>query len=247
VVLHPVSYIKRPSIQCEHANFLRGGAGKIADAMASVLSKPPQHGKRVTAIAPVTTAGTATSVNVTIACAGKISVRNYSHVISTMPFSCLRMVDTTQCGFDWNFQTAIRALHYDSSVKVAIKFTSRWWESSALAKGPHLGGVSSTDRPTRTVIYPSYGMGDTTGATIIVSYTWAQDALRLGALAQGQCSDAEQLMLQIIIKDLADMHQIDYTTLWNLKESYKVHDWYADEYSVGSSCRFFMTILISPS
>jgi monoamine oxidase len=200
--------------------------------MASKLSQAIQHGKRVTAIAPVTNGGThATSVNVTVA--GEASARNYSHVISTMPFSCLRMVDTTQCGFNWTFQTAIRALHYDCSVKVAIKFSSRWWESSGLVDGPHFGGVSSTDRPTRTVVYPSYGMGGTTGATIIVSYTWAQDAMRLGALAQGQGSNPEHLMLQIIVKDLADMHQMDFNVLWNLIQDYKVHDWYADEYSAG--------------
>lgn len=214
------------------SELIRGGAGKIADAMASKLNKTIQYGKRVITIALVTNGSPdAESVNVIIA--GEADPRNYAHVISTMPFSCLRMVDTAQCGFNWTFQTAIRALHYDSSVKVAIRFSTRWWESSELVNGPHFGGVSSTDRPTRTVVYPSYGMNEDTGASIIVSYTWAQDALRFGALAQGSGSDAETVMLQTIINDLADMHQFDYTKMWDLIVDYKVYNWYGDEYSAG--------------
>ncbi|KIM75171.1 hypothetical protein PILCRDRAFT_827593 [Piloderma croceum F 1598] len=216
---------------------VQGGAGKIADAMASKLSQTIQYGKRVTAIAPVLNGSpNPESVNVTIA--GEATPRNYTHVISTIPFSCLRMVDTTQCGFNWNFQTAIRALHYDSSVKVAIRFSTRWWEDSGLVNGPHLGGVSSTDRPTRTVVYPSYGINENTGASIIVSYTWAQDALRFGALAQGKGSETETVMLQTIIKDLADMHQVDYTTLWKSIVDYKVYNWYGHEYSAGPFALF---------
>jgi len=47
------------------------------------------------------------------------------------------------------------------------------------------GGVSSTDRPICKAIYPSYGMNKNEGATIIVSYTWSQDAARMGSLVQG--------------------------------------------------------------
>lgn len=202
--------------------------------MAGKLSQKVQYEKRVTAISPITRGGPfPTSVEVTIA--HENSPRDYSHVISTMPFSCLRMVDTTKCGFDWTFQTAMRALHYDSSVKVAIKFSNRWWESPHLTKGPHVGGVSSTDRPTRTVVYPSYGLRETTGATMIVSYTWAQDAMRFGALARGHGSEEETLVLQTIIKDLADMHQVDYNELLKIVEDYKVHDWYGDQYSAGKT------------
>ena len=36
------------------------------------------------------------------------------------------------------------------------------------------------------VMYPSYGMGGPTGASMVVSYIWAQDALRFGAFAGGK-------------------------------------------------------------
>jgi monoamine oxidase len=210
---------------------IRGGAGLIADAMVKALSKKAQYGARVTAMSLV---GGATPTSVSVTVSGESAPRNYSHVISTLPFGCLRMVDTTQLNFDWDTQTAIRALHYDCSVKVAIKFSTRWWQDpSGLPKGPHFGGVSSTDRPSRVVVYPSYGMHQNKDATMIVSYTWAQDALRLGALAKGKGTEEEKLLLQLILKDLADMHEIDVGKLSEMMVDYNVHNWYADEYSVG--------------
>jgi monoamine oxidase len=192
------------------------------------------RGKRVIAIAPVSdSGGLAKSVNVTSTTDGVgQDIRNYSHVISTMPFGSLRMVDTTKCGLTWTMQTAMRAMHYDCSVKVGIKFRSRWWEDPMYIQNlPHKGGISSTDRPTRTVVYPSYGIGGS-DATMIASYTWAQDAMRFGSFAEG--SAAEKVMVNTIIKDLADMHGIDYQTLSGMVLNYKVHNWYADEYSAGS-------------
>ena len=215
-------------------NLSRGGAGQIADAMISKMSQKVEYGKRVTALATTMNGNHADCVEVTVA--NELNTRKYSHAITTMPFSCLRLVDTTKCGFNWNLQTAIRALHYDSSVKVAIRFSRRWWEDPKLPGGPHYGGVSSTDRPTRVVVYPSYGIKQNTGATMIVSYTWSQDALRIGALAQGPDSEAETLLLESIVKDLAEMHQVKYESLWKMKLDHKVYDWYSSEYAAGGWC-----------
>jgi monoamine oxidase len=218
---------------------IQGGAGLIADTMVKSCRGNILRGNRVTAIAPVSDSpgSPATSVNVTTTTDGVgKTVRNYSHVISTMPFGSLRMVDTTQCGLDWTMQTAMRALHYDSSVKVAIKFASRWWEDPNFTQNlPHRGGVSSTDRPTRTIVYPSYGIGGS-DATMIASYTWAQDAMRLGAFSEG--SPSEQVLINTIIKDLADMHGLGYQTLSGMVRGYKVHNWYTDNYSAGAFALF---------
>ena len=108
------------------------------------------------------------------------------------------MVDTSQCNFSWDLQSAMRSLSYDAATKVGIKFKERWWERMG-----QVGGVSNTDRPTRVVVYPSYGIGGT-DATMIVSYTWAQDALRFGAFSGNR--DSEKVLLDVILKDLADMH-----------------------------------------
>ena len=126
-------------------------------------------GKRVTAINPVLPkeSGKATSVYVEVQ--NEVEKREYDHVISTIPLSCLRTVDMSKCNLTYKMKAAIRALRYDASVKIAIKFSKRWWEEPSLLSVPQIGGVSKTDRPTRVVVYPSYGIGEKDkGATMIV-------------------------------------------------------------------------------
>lgn len=211
-----------------------GGADLIASRAIEKLSQQVQRGQRVTAIAPSKLPGSQSITGVDLTINGTKSV-TYDHVISTMPLSCLNMVDTSKCGFSWELRSAIRELRCDASVKVAIKFSERWWQA---LPSPQLGGVSTTDRPTRTVVYPSYGI-DTPNApgTIIVSYTWCQDALRMGSSLQG--TTVSQHMLDAILKDLTDMHQIgDPSYLRSLMISHHAWDWYSSEYSTGAFAMF---------
>ena len=198
--------------------------------MASTLHEGQiRRGKKVTKIAIKKLSDKAT-VNVFVN--NEPAPQSFDHVVTTMPFGCLRMVDMTECSLTWELQTAIRCLSYDSSVKIGVRFSERWWEKQVI---PHYGGVSNTDRPTRVLVYPSYGMKEDKGATMIVSYTWAQDALRFGACAQGKDSPPEKELLEIVLNDLADIHGIqekDY--LPGLLLEYKIHDWYADADSCGT-------------
>ncbi|KAF8602342.1 hypothetical protein BDV93DRAFT_582235 [Ceratobasidium sp. AG-I] len=220
---------------------IEGGTDIMASRAIDMLSQKVQRGQRVTAIVPVGPAGKApTSINLTI---NGTETKSYPHVITTMPLGCLNAVDTSQCNFPWELKTAIRALHYDDSVKVGIRFKERWWEGPRVS-APQIGGVSSTDRPTRTVVYPSYGIGGDS-ATIIVSYTWAQDALRFGSYIRGEDGPAEQALLAIIFKDLTDMHGIkdaqgnpDYTYLPSIKVEHHAWSWYGSEFSVGAFALF---------
>lgn len=213
----------------------RGGTGQIADAMIEASKGPIHNGRRVTAIKPsLDDNGIPQSVSLTYTVDGQSSQTTYDHVISTIPLGALSIVDTSKCNFDPKLQTAIRGLHYDSSVKVAIQFTERWWENPEYTDGhPHKGGVSSTDRPTRTVVYPSYGIdGDRgPGASMIVSYTWAQDAMRAGALA----NKGEKILVDRILMDLSSMHGIAPDVLGLMVKTYQIYDWYSDQYSIGQS------------
>jgi monoamine oxidase len=192
-----------------------------------------QQGRRLTAVAPIFEANStrATALKVTTTSKSGLIDSEYAHVISTMPFGCLRMVDTSALEFPWELQTALRTLHYDSAIKVAVKFKTRWWEK---LPQPQVGGASRTDRPTRTVVYPSYGIGSE-DATMIVSYTWAQDALRIGAYVKGHDSASEQMLLECIKRDLADMHDIKDMSILDHVD-HKIVNWYGDEYSNGVSC-----------
>ncbi|KAJ7912736.1 amine oxidase [Mycena leptocephala] len=214
---------------------VQGGGDVISNAVIDRLTQPVQRGRRVTAVAPIFEAGSTrpTALKVTTTSASGLVDSEYAHVISTMPFGCLRMVDTSALEFPWDLQTALRALHYDSAIKVAVKFKTRWWEK---LPQPQIGGASTTDRPTRMVVYPSYGIGSE-DATMIVSYTWAQDAQRIGAYVKGHDSASEQVLLECIKRDLADMHDIKDMSILDHVD-HKIVNWYGDEYSNGGFALF---------
>ncbi|KAJ7223279.1 amine oxidase [Mycena pura] len=213
---------------------VQGGGDVILNAVIDRLTQPVRRGRRVTAVAPIFNEAESTrpiALNVTTTSESGPVDSEYEHVISTMPFGCLRMVDTSGLEFPWELETALRTLHYDSAIKVAVRFKTRWWEK---LPQPQVGGASTTDRPTRTVVYPSYGIGSE-DATMIVSYTWAQDALRIGAYTHNRGS--EQMLLECIKRDLADMHNIkDMSVLDHV--DYKIVNWYGDEYANGAFALF---------
>ena len=119
--------------------------------------------------------------------------KKYSQVICTVPLGCLAAIDIPKDQLSYTQRVAIRSLNYDTSTKIALKFESRWWEDpKIMPKGRTIkGGISSTDLPIRTCVYPSYGFDVTSGplpGVLLASYTWAQDAQRLGGLMHGKTS-----------------------------------------------------------
>ncbi|TFY70187.1 hypothetical protein EVG20_g2809 [Dentipellis fragilis] len=133
-----------------------GGSDHMVNEMAKVLHSQPVLAQRVTKIALLH--GDGDQVEVTSTSGGRTSTRHYSHVISTLPLSCLGAIHTDGLGLLYNQKQAIRALNYDSSTKVGIKFKNRWWEKEGVVlTGPIRGGQSSSDTQIRTCVYPSYG------------------------------------------------------------------------------------------
>lgn len=70
---------------------------------------------------------------------------------------------------------------------------------------------------------------------MIASYTWAQDAMRFGSLMN---TPSKSLILERVIQDLADMHQVDPIVLSKKVVDYNVHDWYADDSTMGAFALF---------
>lgn len=228
VVDYTVSVIKLRYLRRYSSYCFRGGISVIAAAMAKKIpANKILNGKRVTALAPIQLHHKTVGVEVIVQ--DERLPRQYSHVITTTSLGALRMMDTTCCSFSWDLQSAIRSLTYDDSTKVGIKFKERWWE-----KCGQIGGISRTDRPTRVVVYPSYGIHGS-DATILVSYTWAQDASRQGSFTGSK--EKEALLVDVILRDLAEMHQIPYHRLSSLVEKYDIWSWYDYENTVGKSRR----------
>ncbi|PPQ70504.1 hypothetical protein CVT24_013274, partial [Panaeolus cyanescens] len=173
-------------------------------------------------------------------------VQFYSHVVSTVPFSNLSMINTDDVKMTYAQRQAIRSLTYGPSVKIGIKFKSRWWEQNGQKMK---GGSSYTDRPIRVVVYPSYGIGEDGPGVLMVSYTWTQDALRLGSLVKtpdwSEQLDperirppSEELLLQRVYEDLSIMHDITVQQLKDDTLDYHAFNWYSNPYTMGAYAFF---------
>lgn len=118
-----------------------------------------------------------------------IHTAEFDRVIITLPFPVLRFIDTPR---DWSAEKyeAIRMLKMTNAVKVALGFKTRFWEKT----GPHSqhmkGGQSNTDFPVRSVVYPSFGIGEPGSAYILASYCWENDADKFSHLSQEQMFEA---------------------------------------------------------
>ena len=108
------------------------------------------------------------------------------------------------------------------------------------------GGVAKTDLPLRCCVYPSYNIEDKQDehGVLLVSYTWSQEAERIGALIKGTPKD-EGALKAVLLHDLARLHtdsDKDYEVLLEeLKASYITHhayNWYSDEHQVGAFAYF---------
>jgi monoamine oxidase len=124
--------------------------------------------------------------------------------------------------------SAIRGLQYGSGLKVAIKFSTPWWETE-LPKPIH-GGQSYTDLPIRNVIYPSYPQGakpEDVSKVLIASFCGVQDADRLGTFVNRD-GTAEPELIDYVFRDLAAVHGV--TVEW-LKRFYTDGDYFAWDWS----------------
>ena len=160
--------------------------------------------------------------------------KKYSQVISTMSFGCLRMVDLDQLHLSYGQRNAIRLLTYTPSIKIGLQFKTAWWEKLKI-----VGGQSSTDRPIRDVVYPSYGPDEShpnnkKSNCIVASYNGMQDSQRLGGLMKGRDTPEEKAMLDLVMRDLAAVHKVDVEKLWDEFEDYYPWDFYRNEFQLGN-------------
>ncbi|KAK0672657.1 putative L-amino-acid oxidase precursor [Cercophora samala] len=184
---------------------IEGGTSLLTDAMQASLSTKVETGKRVEAIS--INRASSDDGNMAVKCADETEARTgYSTVFSTTTLGCLGRMDLRSLELHPSQKDAIRALHYDESVKVALKFSYPWWIVDC---GITQAGVASTDLPLRTCVYPSYNIHDdpTKPAVLLASYTWAQDATRTGSLVNNRESPAgEEELVELILRDLALLH-----------------------------------------
>ena len=160
-------------------------------------------------------------------------VHKFSHVISTLPLPVLRTFDLRKAGLSPMQTNALRDLNYGPSIKIGLQFKRAWWTLDKDKSGRPLniiGGQTYTDRPLRTVVYPSFGdvmAGKTT--TLIASYCWTEDATQLGSLIG---KDDERLKA-LVLRELAEIHNVEVNDLYKELIDLFAWDWTHNPYTMG--------------
>ncbi|KAM6908902.1 L-amino-acid oxidase-like [Xenentodon cancila] len=119
---------------------------------------------------------------------------------------------------------ALRSVHYDSSTKILLTFSKKFWEDDGIR-----GGKSITDRPSRFIYYPSHSFpGNGSIGVLLASYTWSDDSLLfLGA--------SDEHLKELALRDLVQIHG---ERVRSLCTGVLVKRWSADPYSLGAFALF---------
>ncbi|KAI1320903.1 hypothetical protein F5Y16DRAFT_417233 [Xylariaceae sp. FL0255] len=110
--------------------------------------------------------------------AGARNVTQYNMVFNTTAMPPLQRMDLQGLNLPDPILTGIRTLSYDRATKVAVKFSTPWWNDLGLP----IGGISGSDLPISNCVYPSWNDGTAKNAMLLCSYSWAQDVTRMAAL-----------------------------------------------------------------
>ena len=160
-------------------------------------------------------------------------LHRFSHAICTIPLTVLRTIDTSKAKLTPLQYTALRTLGYNSCVKVGMQFRTAWWTTGVDKDGNSLkivGGQTYTDKPVKTIIYPSYGnirAGTTT--TLIAGYCLSDDSRGLAAIIEKDHTE----LTNVVLKDLAEIHNVTAEFLRNELIDTFAWSWSSDPYSMG--------------
>ncbi|KAM9335892.1 L-amino-acid oxidase-like isoform 2-T2 [Symphorus nematophorus] len=119
---------------------------------------------------------------------------------------------------------ALRAVHYDSSTKILLTFSEKFWEKDGIR-----GGKSITDGPSRFIYYPSHSFPKNKNiGVLLASYTWSDDSLLFNGASKEE-------LKEMALRDLAKIHGEHVKSLCT---GVVVKKWSADPYSLGAFALF---------
>lgn len=218
-----------------------GGAQEIAECMAKyVRSRSPNAITLNTRVIGIALNNNETGIDVTTITNQVRSTRSFHHVISTLPLPVLNVIDLHKANLSPMQANALRSLNYGPSTKIGLQFKTAWWTTWTDDNGNPLnivGGISYTDRPLRTIVYPSFGnvqAGETT--TLIASYCWTEDAERLGSLMTKEPD--KELLKEYVLKELAILHKVSVDRLRDELIGFFPWSWSQDPYTMGAFAFF---------
>ena len=231
-----------------------GGASQLALRMEEKLVTKPAYLSKVTAIRADETKGMEIDIKkATNSDKSFVETKAFNGVFNTTTLGCLKRIDTEKASLNYTTKQAMRSLGYSPSAKVGMKFKHAWWIHD-LPEGYKIkrGGLGHSDLSIRTCVYPSYNLDDPSDkpAVLLCSYSWTQDAERLGALMSSSTNHKQQLideveLKEVVLRDLARMHLYPGTTeealykhISNLYLDHYAHDWTHDPNTAGAFAFF---------
>jgi monoamine oxidase len=232
---------------------VEGGASQVAQKMRDQIKlRNPnafQWGQLVTEIG-YTPGSNQTKIDVTWQ-DDKIGVptqtKTYDAVFNSATLGSMKYMKLENLNLNWGSKQAIRNLGYGASCKVGVRFKTLWWMENGL--NITSGGVAKSDLPIQFCVYPSYNINDdrTQPGVLLVSYTWAREAERLGALINRESPLGEARLRALITHNLALLHaktgdKADYDRLLGIINDnwldHHAYNWYENPRMAGAFAFF---------
>ncbi|KAK2462142.1 hypothetical protein APHAL10511_005840 [Amanita phalloides] len=236
-VLEAIAFGWQPGGQTRPTEWflIDGGSNEIAQCMAKYIrSRKPGVIQLNSKVSSIGVSDDGNSVEVV----ANSKRSTFSHVISTIPLPVLRVIDLSKAKLTNMQANAIRQLNYGPSIKIGMQFQSAWWTTGKDKRDNILniiGGQTYTDRPLRTVVYPSYGdVQDGNTPVLIASYCWTEDAERFAALIEKD----KQSLVRLVLKELAEIHNVTPEFLNNQLLDTFAWSWSNDPYTMGAFAFF---------
>lgn len=157
----------------------------------------------------------------------------FDYVVCAIPFSTLREIDIKPFFINQKMQ-AIRELFYSDSFKAAFFCNRRFWEEKAVY-GNMNGGISFTDLPIQSIIYPSDHIQCTEPRScsplepgvLISSYNLNQDSIRVA----NQNKNRQFLLVK---RNVEEVHGLPENFLDSIVRYYKMVDWNQQQWFRGA-------------
>ncbi|KAJ3585685.1 hypothetical protein NHX12_014404, partial [Muraenolepis orangiensis] len=197
-----------------------GGSDRIPQALHRLLVSPAQLNSKVKQI---TQSETGVSVFYQKGVESDLTKLSADAVLVTSTAKATRFIDFYP-PLTTGKRQALSSVHYDSSTKIILTFSRRFWEDDGIK-----GGKSITDRPSRFIYYPSHSFLENPDiGVLLASYTWSDDSLLFLGLG-------DEELKEVALRDLVLIHG-DHVR--DLCTGVVVKKWSSDQYSLGAFALF---------
>lgn len=148
----------------------------------------------------------------------------FDYVICAIPFSTLREIEINPLFSNQKMQ-AIRELNYVDALKAAFLCNRRFWEEDT-DYGRMNGGISTTDLPIQSILYPTDHVNCTDDASCLPSepgvltaaYNINYDSIRIA-------NQSEERRYQLIRQNVEQVHGLSDGYLTKIIDDIKIVDW----------------------